>query len=112
MVVQELTRRGPLVEFDMWGMETWPKILELTGTPPEVQVSSLAWFIAAGLRDRILLSHDVANIVNQRRHGGFGQAHILRTLLPRFRAYGISEEDLHVILVANPGRLFTFRPVV
>jgi phosphotriesterase-related protein len=108
-IARELIGRGPLVEFDLWGQETWPKILNLTDTPPEVQVASLTWFIAAGLRDRILISHDVANIVTQRRHGGFGQAHIVRTLLPQFREYGVTDEDLRVLLVENPGRLFPFR---
>jgi phosphotriesterase-related protein len=111
-LARELTARGPLVEFDLWGMETWPKILELTGnTPPEVQISSLAWFLHANLTDRVLISHDVANLVNQRRGGGYGQSHIVRTLLGRFREYGVTDADLRVLLVDNPRRLFTVAPV-
>jgi phosphotriesterase-related protein len=103
----QLASRGCYIEFDMWGMETWPKIFELTkNTPPEVQIASLAWFISAGLLERILISHDVANIVNLRAHGGFGQSHIQRALLPRFREYGITDQQLHTLMVENPKRLF------
>ncbi len=109
-LVQKLAQRGPLIEFDLWGMETWPKIFELTrNTLPEVQVASLYWFVAAGLREKILLSQDVGNIVNQRARGGYGQAHILRNLLPKFKEFGISEEDLHTLMVENPKRLFPFK---
>ena len=104
----ELAARGCSIEFDLWGMETWPKIFAFTKCHPEVQVASLGWFIAAGLLDRILISQDVANVVNQRRYGGYGQSHILRNLLPRFRAYGVTDDQLRTIMVDNPGRLFPF----
>lgn len=108
----ELTARGPLIEFDLWGMETWPKIFELTGhIPPQVQISSLAWFIHAGLTEQLLLSHDVANIANQRRGGGHGQSYIVRTLHGRFKEYGVTDDDLNIILVENPRRLLTVAPV-
>ena len=110
-LTRELAARGPYVEFDMWGMETWRKILEWTDTPPEVQIASLAWFIAGGLLDHLLISHDLANIVNQRRHGGYGQAYIVRSLLPLFRKYGVTDDNIHTLLVENPRRLFPFRPV-
>jgi phosphotriesterase-related protein len=109
-LIRELTGRGPLVEFDLWGMEAWSKIYELTrDTPPEVQIASLSWFIATGLLEKILISHDVANIVNQRARGGYGQSHILRNLVPRFKEMGITDEHIHTLMVENPKRLFPFK---
>ena len=103
----QLASRGPTIEFELWGMETWPKIFELTrNTPPEVQIASLAWFISAGLLERIVISHDLANIVNLRAHGGHGQSYIQRHLLARFREYGVTDEQLATLMVANPRRLF------
>jgi phosphotriesterase-related protein len=107
-ICTELANRGCWIEFDLWGMELWPKIADLFGCPPEVQIASLRWFIAAGLIDQIMISQDVANVVNQRKYGGYGQSHILRNLLPRFREEGISESQLATIMVDNPGRLFPY----
>lgn len=105
---RELAERGCWIEFDVWGMELWPKISALTGCHPEVQIASLSWFISAGLLDRILISQDVANIVNLRRYGGYGMSHILRNLVPRFKEYGITDGQLRTIMVENPARLFPF----
>lgn len=104
----ELVQRGCWIEFDLWGMELWPKIAEYFGCGPEVQIASLRWFIDLGLLDHILISQDVANIVNQSAHGGYGMSHILRNLVPRFREYGITDEQLRTIMVENPARLFPF----
>jgi phosphotriesterase-related protein len=111
-VCKQLAGRGCYVEFDLWGMETWPKILELTrNTLPEVQIASLRWFITAGMLEKILISQDVANIVNLRKYGGYGQSHILKNLLPQFRDYGITDEHIRTLMVENPRRLFPFQPL-
>jgi phosphotriesterase-related protein len=99
------------VEFDLWGMEVFPTVAALTRTPPEVRAASLAWFIAAGMTDRILLSHDTGHRQQLRHHGGYGLAHLLRDLSPQFHAYGITDETLDRITVQNPRRLMPYRPV-
>lgn len=104
----ELAGRGCWIEFDLWGMELWHKIADLFGCPPEVQIASLNWFISAGILDQILISQDVANIVNLRKYGGYGQSHILRNLVPLFRAQGITDDQINRIMVENPSRLFPF----
>ncbi len=112
-LVRQLAGRGCTIEFDLWGMETWPKIFDLTrNTPPEVQIASLRWFINAGLIDRIVISHDVGNLVNMVRHGGYGRAHIMKNLAPLFNQYGVTAEHLRAIMVDNPRRLFPLQPVV
>lgn len=107
---KQLASRGCYVEFDTWGLEVWPKIVELIwGTPPEVQVASLCWFIAAGLLERILISQDLCNRICWRANGGHGYGHILKNLVPQFKRYGITDEQLQVIMVENPRRLFPFQ---
>lgn len=107
---QQLAARGCYVEFDLFGQELWPKMVELTRhTPPEVQVASLRWFIAAGLLERILISQNISCQFCLRLKGGYGYAHILKNLFPKFRSYGISDEELRTIMVDNPKRLFPFQ---
>jgi phosphotriesterase-related protein len=106
----ELAARGPLIEFDLFGQEMWSKIFELTrGTPTEVQIASLRWFLVAGLQDHILISQDIGNKVCLRANGGYGYAHILKNLVPKFKEYGITSDQIHHIMVENPGRLFPFQ---
>ena len=107
---KQLTARGCYVEFDQFGQEVWPKIAELTGhTTPEVQASSLRWFIVAGMLERILISQDIANLVCLRANGGPGYAHILKTVVPRFKEYGFTDAQINTIMVENPRRLFAFQ---
>jgi phosphotriesterase-related protein len=111
-LVQQLASRGCYVEFDLFGQEKWTKIYELTGnTPPEVQVASVYWFIAAGLLEHILISQDIGNRVCLRKNGGYGYAHILKNLTPLFHEYGITANHLHTLMVENPKRLFPFQSV-
>jgi phosphotriesterase-related protein len=109
---RQLASRGCTIEFDLWGQESWPKIYDLTrNTLPEVQIASLRWFVEAGLLEHILISQDIANIVCWRANGGYGYAHILQNLVPQFRAYGMTDDQLHTLMVENPARLFPFQPV-
>jgi phosphotriesterase-related protein len=104
---KQLTSRGCYVEFDLWGMDRWAKIYELTrGTTLEVMIASLYWFIAAGLSERILIAHDMCNQTCLRASGGYGYFHILRNLIPKFKEYGITDEQIRTFMIDNPRRLF------
>jgi phosphotriesterase-related protein len=103
---RELVARGAYVEFDLFGQEQRPKMPDLMQTPPEVQIASLRWFLIAGLLDRVLISQNICHPKCLRLNRGYGYAHILRNLVPRFRAYGVTDEQVHAIMVENPRRLF------
>jgi phosphotriesterase-related protein len=90
-------------------MELWPKVSKMMPVHPEAAIASLRWFILAGLLDRILLSQDMCNPCLQVANGGYGFAHILNNLVPKFRSYGITDEEIHTIMVENPKRLFPFQ---
>ena len=62
----------------------------------------------AGQFDQILVSQDVAWKVILRSYGGQGYGHILRNIVPRMQAKGMTEEQIHAILVANPRKVNTF----
>jgi phosphotriesterase-related protein len=44
-------------------------------------------------------------------YGGAGYAHILRNVVPWMRLAGISDEQIHTMMVENPKRVLSFAPV-
>ena len=106
---KRLAARGCYIEFELWGMHIWPKVNQMMGVNHEAQIASLRWFIIAGLLDKILISQDICNQVLLVKNGGFGYAHILNDLVPKFKSYGITNAEIHTIMVENPKRLFPFQ---
>ncbi len=106
---RQLASRGCYIEFDLFGHERWPLVNDLVHTDPEVQISSVKGFIDNGLLERILLSHDVCHFTLMTVNGGFGYAHILKNVVPKFKEYGITDEEIRTMMVDNPKRLFPFQ---
>jgi len=65
--------------------------------------------IDAGFLHQVLLSHDVHQRIMLTAYGGTGYGHILRHFLPRLREYGVTDEQIHKLLVDNPRRYFSSR---
>lgn len=65
--------------------------------------------VDAGFLGQILLSHDVHLKIMLTAYGGTGLAHILRHFVPRMRAVGLQEDQIHTLLVDNPRRYFSAR---
>ncbi len=104
-----IAERGCYIEFELWGMHLWPKIDEMMGVHHEAQIASLRWFLLNELLEKILISQDVCGQMLLVENGGYGYAHILNDLVPKFKSYGITDEQLHTIMVDNPRQLFPFQ---
>jgi len=65
--------------------------------------------VDAGFIDHVLLSQDTHLKIMLTAYGGGGFGYILRTFLPRLREQGITDEQIHTILVENPRRYFSSR---
>ncbi len=65
--------------------------------------------IDAGFLNQVLISHDVHLKIMLTAFGGTGYSHILRYFVPRLREYGVTDEQIHTILVENPRRYFSSR---
>jgi phosphotriesterase-related protein len=72
------------------------------------RVNDIIQFIDDGYLNQILMSHDVDSKYCLVSYGGFGYAHILRTIVAIMRDKGISNEQIQTILVENPKRILTF----
>ncbi|MFJ2028841.1 phosphotriesterase [Streptosporangium sp. NPDC087985] len=101
-----LAVRGAYLEYDMCGMEY---LFPGEGQSPsdEENAAAIAWLVRAGFGDRLLLSQDVFLKTMLVRYGGTGYAHILTHFVPRLHRHGLTPQDTHRMLVANPRELFT-----
>jgi phosphotriesterase-related protein len=67
--------------------------------------------IAQGYLKQILISQDVWIKTRSQSYGGAGYAHILQNVVPLMKHKGITEEQIHTIMVENPRRVLAFAAV-
>ncbi|MEU8151091.1 phosphotriesterase-related protein [Nonomuraea sp. NPDC048901] len=103
--LEELAANGSYLGMDRFGIETL--------SPFEDRVSIVATMCARGHADQMVLSHDSycfndrfdAEVVRQ-RHPNYHLLHISRDVLPELRKRGVTEDQIHQMLVDNPRRIF------
>jgi phosphotriesterase-related protein len=96
------------VAFDMLGMEAYGPVA-LNWDERLKPVETVKALIDAGYIEHILLSQDLCFTALYVENGGYGYAHILNNLVPQFKAGGITDAQLHTILVENPKRLLSLK---
>ena len=103
--LEELIGNGSYLGMDRFGIE----FLSF-----EDRVATVAALCARGHADRLVLGHDSycfndrfePEVVKQ-RHPNYHLLHIPQDALPAFRAAGVTEEQLRLMLVDNPRRILT-----
>ncbi|HLY58438.1 MAG TPA: hypothetical protein VKS60_22945 [Stellaceae bacterium] len=103
-------RRGVWFEYDTFGAEgVFAFGDDYIQLPTDTQrIKELKRLIDAGYIGQLLVSQDVCYMTGRRSWGGWGFAHILDTLKPRFRAAGINDAAFEILMVENPRRLLSF----
>lgn len=109
--IRRIADAGCFVEFDTFG-HLFPPFLRggsVVSLPSESQrLSTIRKLIGEGYLKHILLSQDTFLKVLLTSYGGFGYAHILRNIVPVMRVQGLTELQIHTMLVYNPARLLSF----
>ena len=107
--LRTLAEAGLYIAYDDFGLERESFRWKLADIPNDAQrIDLLKQLIAEGFGKQMLLSLGVSSKVRITRYGGHGYSHLLLNVLPRMRVKGISEEDIHTILLENPKRAFQF----
>jgi phosphotriesterase-related protein len=101
-----LADRGAYLEYDMIGMDYFYADQGVQCPCDEENARAVKRLVESGYAERILLSQDVFLKMMLTRNGGFGYGYILKHFVPRLRRHGLSEEQIHCLLVGNPCRLF------
>ncbi|MGH7947233.1 MAG: phosphotriesterase family protein [Opitutaceae bacterium] len=99
--------RGCFVEFDLFGLH---KCLKMRLLPEDrVMFDVIRRLVDEGLSSHLLLSQDIFAKACLVEYGGFGYAHILRTILPQLEAIGVERSAIRRMTVENPRRLLAVR---
>jgi phosphotriesterase-related protein len=69
------------------------------------RAEKVAALVEAGYLRQIVLAQDLLTKVQLRRYGGYGFDHLLLSVVPMFRALGLDERQIQMLLVDNPARL-------
>ncbi len=119
--IRKIADAGCYIEFDTFGAPVLPLTTTeahrlgrrgLLGRRSEVdRINAIKCLIDDGYLNHILISHDVAMKIHYVAYGGAGYAHILRNVVPWMRLAGISDEQIHTMMVENPKRVLSFAPV-
>ncbi|MFA9496431.1 MAG: phosphotriesterase [Candidatus Bathyarchaeota archaeon] len=107
----ELAETGCYIEYDSFGNFMNPIVLpEKTfyALSDWQRIECIKELIDYGFLDQLLISHDVFNKTDLRRYGGFGYDYIHVTVVPMMRRLGVSNEEIHAMLVENPARFLQF----
>jgi phosphotriesterase-related protein len=101
--LEELIAGGSYLGMDRFGIE----FLSF-----EDRVATVAALCARGYADRLVLGHDsycfndrFEPAVVKERHPNYHLLHIAQDALPAFRAAGVTDEQIHLMLVDNPRRI-------
>ncbi len=102
-----LAERGAFLEYDMIGMDYFYADQQAQSPSDEENAAAIKRLIDAGFLHSILLSQDVFLKMMLTCYGGWGYGHILRHFVPRLRRHGVTEAQIHSLLVENPQRVFS-----
>lgn len=105
--IYALLQKGVYVEFDNFGKEYYiRREVRNSGYGLFVhdtdRVALLKKMIDDGYKKQILLSCDVCLKNLLHTYGGWGYDHVLTNIVPMMEDEGISQEDIHTLLVENP----------
>jgi phosphotriesterase-related protein len=103
-----LLDRGVLLGFDRFGLETV--------FPDRLRIAALVGLVAIGHARQLVLSHDYVGCLlgrprsqppeRQQRLDQWDYTHLFKNVLPRLRTLGVSEAQIHTMLVENPRQFF------
>ncbi len=115
--IRKIADAGCYIEFDTFGHPVLPLFVDLAegrlvGRRSEVdRINVIKCLIDEGYLNHILISQDVCFKHCYVTYGGDGYAHILRNLVSWMQVGGISDEQIHTMMVENPKRVLPFAPV-
>jgi phosphotriesterase-related protein len=105
---RKLAETGCYLEYDLFGQEGYYFVPTIDLPNDHQRINEVTQLIELGHLHQTLLSQDICMKYRLRRYGGHGYDHILRNVVPIMRTKGMSEEEIHTLLIENPACLLQF----
>lgn len=104
-----IANRGAYLGYDMIGQDVdWGGDIHHGECPSDRDVAAgLKRLIDAGYLERIMISQDTCCKYMLTRYGGRGYGYILRHFVGRLKKIGVTEEQIHTLMVTNPRTIFS-----
>lgn len=104
---KSLLDRGITLSYDQFGCEEyvrpgWSK------APDSARVEAVGTLVKMGYAEQIVLSNEIVSKFRLRKYGGLGYAHLLENIVPDLKYFGVTDQQIHTMLVENPRRLLPF----
>lgn len=96
--------------FDNLGLEVYKPDRDLYYSKGTLEpAKTIKALIDKGYIKNVLVSQDLYVQALYVKNGGYGYAHILKNIVPQFKAGGITDKQIDTIMVENPKRLLSFK---
>lgn len=92
-----IAERGVYVEVDNIGYHDYQ--------PEWVRADNVTALVKEGFGSQVLLSQDICQLSHLKYQGGNGYGYLLETFVPMLKVRGITDEQIHAMLVENPARM-------
>ena len=114
-----LAKTGCYIAYDTFSFEGWmPEHIRMVLSEDNpvkadmpndaARINEIMVLVKEGFLNQILISHDHCWKSRLCRYGGPGYAHILDNVVPLMQQKGMTQEQIHTILIENPRRLLCF----
>jgi phosphotriesterase-related protein len=77
--------------------------------PEWVRADNVAGLVKEGFTNQVLLSEDICMLNHLKYTGGKGYGYLIETFVPMLRERGVTDAQIHQIMVVNPARAFSRR---
>ena len=98
--VDEAIRHGAMISFDQFGMN-FPGI-----KGDDERLKEVVTMMERGYEDHLILSQDMCWKIRLRCCGGDGYGHLLNTITPKLKDMGVTDAQIHKMMVENVKTLF------
>lgn len=105
---KELLSKGFILSFTPFGFEADNEVFGIAHYPDWYTLSGVVALIEEGYANQLVFGNDVFTKLATRRGGGEGYRRLADFIVPAMKECGVSDQDIHRIMVENPARILPF----